>query len=184
MHERCRNPRHIGFRYYGARGITVCERWRDFAAFLADVGPRPKGWTLDRINPDGDYEPGNVRWVSPSDQRKNQRPYDESARVQRSWDTGKRSRVSGERQDLTGQRFSRLTVLRYAGFQGGRARWVCRCDCGTEKVITGKSLRRGDTQSCGCAQFDAIKQLAALRTSEEQRARAIKGWQTRRGKQP
>jgi hypothetical protein len=61
-------------RFYGARGVTACERWRDFAAFLADVGPCPSPeLTLDRIDPHGNYEPGNVRWASWAVQRANRR---------------------------------------------------------------------------------------------------------------
>lgn len=71
IRRRCTNPKARGWRYYGGRGIQVCERWRDFSVFLADVGERPHGMTLDRINPDGDYEPANVRWATWKQQRAN-----------------------------------------------------------------------------------------------------------------
>lgn len=74
MRERCNDPKHIAFRYYGARGIKVCDRWQtSFDAFLSDVGDRPEGRTLDRINPDGNYEPGNVRWATAKEQQANRR---------------------------------------------------------------------------------------------------------------
>lgn len=75
MLTRCYDPRHNGFKYYGARGITVCDQWRaDFWTFVRDVGERPEGHTLDRIDPDGNYEPGNVRWATADEQRANRRP--------------------------------------------------------------------------------------------------------------
>ena len=73
MIQRCTNPNHLRYADYGGRGITVCERWRDFANFLVDVGDCPSGMSLDRIDNDGNYEPGNCRWATPSEQRINQR---------------------------------------------------------------------------------------------------------------
>lgn len=75
MVTRCENPRFKDFRHYGGRGISICARWREsFQTFLADMGPRPRGRSLDRIDVDGNYEPGNCRWATAKQQRQNQRP--------------------------------------------------------------------------------------------------------------
>ena len=73
MVERCSNPQRNGYQHYGGRGIGVCERWLKFENFYADVGPIPMGLTLDRINVNGGYEPGNVRFADWSMQRRNKR---------------------------------------------------------------------------------------------------------------
>jgi hypothetical protein len=74
MFTRCRNPNDKGSAYYGARGIDVCKRWESFENFLADMGPRPPGTTLDRYpNVDGNYEPGNCRWATVAEQNRNKR---------------------------------------------------------------------------------------------------------------
>lgn len=73
MKQRCSNPKNKNFSYYGARGVRVCERWLSFDHFLDDMGERPAGLTLDRIDNDGDYEPGNCQWSTPKAQIRNSR---------------------------------------------------------------------------------------------------------------
>lgn len=74
MIRRCTNPSAADYHRYGGRGITVCQRWRDFSAFLEDMGERPAGLTLDRIDNNRGYEPGNCRWSTVTEQNRNRRP--------------------------------------------------------------------------------------------------------------
>jgi hypothetical protein len=74
MHTRCSNQSDKNFARYGARGITVCDRWSAFEAFLADMGPRPSlSHSIERNDNDGNYEPGNCRWATKKEQSRNQR---------------------------------------------------------------------------------------------------------------
>jgi hypothetical protein len=73
MRQRCFNPNHEAYPYYGGRGITVCERWLSFENFFADMGAPPRNRTLDRIDVNGNYEPNNCRWASTFEQSRNKR---------------------------------------------------------------------------------------------------------------
>ena len=73
MRSRCNDPRNASYEDYGARGITVCGRWARFSNFLTDVGRAPECTTIDRINNDGNYEPGNCRWATATQQHRNRR---------------------------------------------------------------------------------------------------------------
>ena len=93
MIARCENPQTRDYGYWGGRGIAVCERWHDFSVFTADIydqiGPRPEEcypsgrvkYTLDRVDNDGNYEPGNVRWATQSEQMLNRRPFKRTRRL-------------------------------------------------------------------------------------------------------
>lgn len=73
MMQRCGNPNAREYPYYGGRGIAVCERWQNVVNFVADLRDRPEGLSLDRVDNNGHYEPGNVRWATRKQQQRNRR---------------------------------------------------------------------------------------------------------------
>ena len=75
MVGRCRNPNHSAYKNYGARGITVCDRWLEFEHFYSDMGDRPKGMSIDRLDNNGNYEPDNCRWATRKQQNLNKGLY-------------------------------------------------------------------------------------------------------------
>lgn len=101
MRSRCENPNVKAYSDYGARGITVCERWHDFANFYADMGDCPAGMTLDRIDNDCGYSPNNCRWASRTEQSRNQR----GLRMMTAFGA---TRSMGEWSELTGIKLSTI----------------------------------------------------------------------------
>lgn len=83
MLRRCNNPKDRAYKNYGGRGIKVCKKWReDFWAFYKDIGPRPsKDYSIDRVDNDGNYEPGNVKWSTREEQANNKRPKKKKGKV-------------------------------------------------------------------------------------------------------
>lgn len=73
MKLRCLYPNHISYKNYGGRGIKICDRWLNFSNFLEDMGERPIGKTLDRMDNDGNYEPNNCKWSTKIEQQNNRR---------------------------------------------------------------------------------------------------------------
>lgn len=73
MHRRCSSERNKDFKHYGGRGIVICDRWKSFESFLADMGEKPEGFTIERINNDGNYEPSNCVWATRAAQGANTR---------------------------------------------------------------------------------------------------------------
>lgn len=83
LRERCNNPKHKDYKNYGGRGITVCPEWDDFWQFVEDMGERPEGCSIDRINNDGGYSKDNCRWATRLQQAANKRPYPKLRKVKR-----------------------------------------------------------------------------------------------------
>jgi hypothetical protein len=149
MKARCYQPANNRYSQYGGRGIRVCDRWRGidgFKNFLSDMGPRPsRRHSIDRINPNGHYEPSNCRWATPEQQQANKRSYEAVLPIAQEIKP-----ASEQIRDVAGQRFGRLVAIEPAGMSGPHIVWSCQCDCGQITTTRLTSLRTGNTKSCGC----------------------------------
>lgn len=122
MRSRCSNPRRKDYKDYGGRGISVCDRWNDFALFLCDMGPRPEGFTLDRIDVEGNYEPGNCRWALPKTQANNKR--------------------SNRMIDIDGVSKTLQAWCEHYGIEPSKVRWRLNQGWSVERAFSGADYRK------------------------------------------
>jgi hypothetical protein len=102
MKARCTNKNHKFYHRYGGRGIKICDRWvNDFWAFVQDVWPKPEKCSLDRINNDGNYEPGNVRWATTQQQTQNTSVFKRTPEIVEKVLSFKRKAANGRGDGLT-----------------------------------------------------------------------------------
>jgi hypothetical protein len=115
MLSRCRNQNHPAYKNYGGRGISVCEPWTKFENFLDGMGPRPEGHSIERIDNDGNYEPGNCRWATPKEQSENQR----TMTLDRKISTKNKSGFTGVHQRRDGRWHANLMTNGVKKYLGG-----------------------------------------------------------------
>jgi hypothetical protein len=141
--RRCNQPHYKRYKDYGGRGIKFL--FKNFEEFFAESGRRPgPGYSIDRIDNNGNYEVGNIKWSTTSEQAANRRQ---------------------TFIDLTGERFGRLTVLSVAermGKRGYSIKWLCLCDCGEKTIVAAGRLGRF-TNSCGCLRRETTSKMAKER---------------------
>jgi len=134
---RCYNKARKDYPNYGGRGIKVCDKWlNSFTEFYIDMGEKPEPkhlYSLDRIDNDGDYEPGNCRWITVKEQNNNTRLIDFN-------------------KGLAGKKFNRLTIKQLLPIITGERnrRCLCECECGNTLTPFISCVKRGHTKSCGC----------------------------------
>lgn len=114
MRYRCNKSFNLKYKDYGGRGIKVCKRWdNSFLAFVQDMGPRPPGMTLERINNDGNYEPSNCRWATWLEQAQNKRPHKRHTGIKHLHPIYKSSELRRKKKWYYQIRYRRTTQKRY-----------------------------------------------------------------------
>ncbi len=137
MKQRCLNVNAKDYIRYGARGIKICDKWLSFEGFYADMGPRPFGMQLDRIDNDGNYEKENCRWATPL-QNSNNKRNNYSLRTNEIFD--------GARY---GNRIIVSSNIIYKNHLKKPCAYIlCRCDCGKESLVGPQKLITGEAPRC------------------------------------
>lgn len=181
MRDRCCNVRCKAYENYGGRGIIVCDEWLEdpekFVQWAFENGYED-GLAIDRIDNDGNYEPGNCRWVTAAENNQNRRSsrmytiegetmnlqqwcdrYGVSrsmvdSRLKRGWGIEKALSTEKRTRDgsaLIGRKFGRLEVVRFVGVDSHRySLYECRCECGNTVTVNENKLKTGHKRSCGC----------------------------------
>ena len=139
MIQRCKNPNNTGYEDYGGRGISVSEEFHDFQIWYEHIGPKPNPeHTQDRINNDGNYESGNIRWATKTEQQNNRRPISCGPCKQkwfRAWHIDSMVQEIGNNQ----QAFARKWKLSYT--------CICSCLCGRQKFHKGWRFEKVETKT-------------------------------------
>lgn len=133
---RCYNENHKTYKYYGAKGIRISDEWLYFQKFVNDMGIRPPGYQIDRIDPTKGYNKENCRWISKKENT---------------------SRQNNRLINITGMKFGKWNVIDRDLTKAGRdqAYWNCICECGTKSSVIGSFLRKGKTKQCRDCKDDA-----------------------------
>lgn len=154
MKQRCLNPKHSAYKSYGGRGITICKEWLSFDNYLNDIVkeigslPGPE-FSLDRIDNDKGYEPGNLRWATSEKQNNNKRCEHKGVKEKRERFERKMERI----KNIMGKRFERLIAIAPTTERIHRnVVWLFKCDCGNVKKIAINQVLTGKTTGCGCSQ--------------------------------
>lgn len=153
MIQRCTNENVINYEYYGGRGVEVHQAWIDsfteFRDYIKSIHPDylellALKYQIDRIETNGNYEPGNIRLVTVSDNAKNRRPQQGPTLSRYTPGVNNKKRLN-----LTGQVFGELTALEPVGSNSMGVVWRCSCSCGNEKEVAAKLLVNERVKSCG-----------------------------------
>lgn len=174
MLGRCRNPNYKQWADYGGRGIRVCERWqKGYAAFVEDMGPRPEGYTLDRIDNDGDYEPGNCRWASRSWQQRNRRVARFCTIDGRKYRTIELAELAGLNVDSIRKRIERglsyeevISPIRVTGTAAKNRRNKTHCKRGHEFTPENTMARPNGWRACRTCHNAKMRRLNAAKRTD------------------